>query len=74
MEELDNAILVVEEPNIETPGVEDLYADVGLELDTEVKVEMPPEATDPVETTGVETIETTVVALSKEATDPQDTD
>ena len=35
---------------------------------------MPPEATEPVKTTGVETNETTWVAENKEATDPQDTE
>ena len=35
---------------------------------------MPPEATEPVKTTGVETNETTWVTENKEATDPQDQD
>ena len=48
----------MEEPDIKTPGVEDLDIDVNLYLDSDtkipgVKIEMPPEATDPVETTGV---------------------
>ena len=65
IKELGNAIPGVEEQDIETPGVGYLYVDVYLELDTGtpgVKLEIPPEATDPVKTTGVAESETTGVA------------
>ena len=58
----------MEEPDIEKPRVEYLYADLYLDLDNRnpgVNIDMPPEATNPVKTIGV--------AENEEDTDPQGT-
>ena len=58
MRELGIAIPGVEEPDIKTPGWKNLDLDVDLDLKSDTKspgvnIEMPPEANDPVKTTGV---------------------